>query len=101
TREDVRTLNREAVRIAREAGGGAVPVAGTITHTFLYWHRDMSKAAQVRDLLREQVEFLAEAGADFLILETFFCVAEMRIALEEARKTGLPIVATMSFRPHL
>jgi betaine-homocysteine S-methyltransferase len=72
-----------------------------VTHTFLYWARDTSKAAQVRDILREQIETLAAAKVDFLILETFFCVAEMRIALVEARKTGLPIVATMSFRPHL
>ena len=96
----VKDLNRAAVRVARDAAAGRALVAGTITHTFLYWARDTSKAAHVREILREQAEMLAAAGADFLVLETFFCVAEMRMALEEARRTGLPIVATMSFRPH-
>ena len=41
------------------------------------------------------------AGVDFLILETFFHLEEMKIGLECARASGLPIVATMSFRPKL
>jgi betaine-homocysteine S-methyltransferase len=36
---------------------------------------------------------------DFLILETFFHLAEMKVALECAAAAGLPAVATMSFRP--
>jgi betaine-homocysteine S-methyltransferase len=38
-------------------------------------------------------------GVDFLILETFFHLEEMLIALECARESGLPLIATMSFRP--
>jgi betaine-homocysteine S-methyltransferase len=38
---------------------------------------------------------------DFLILETFFHLEEMLIALECARASGLPLIATMSFRPRL
>jgi betaine-homocysteine S-methyltransferase len=38
---------------------------------------------------------------DLLILETFFRIDEMLIALECARRTGLPIIATMSFRPKI
>jgi betaine-homocysteine S-methyltransferase len=36
---------------------------------------------------------------DLLILETFFHLAEMRVALRCAAESGLPTVATMSFRP--
>ena len=42
---------------------------------------------------------LKAAGVDFLILETFFHLEEMRIGLECAAASGLPVVATMSFRP--
>jgi betaine-homocysteine S-methyltransferase len=44
---------------------------------------------------------LTEAGVDFLILETFFHLEEMLIALECGRASGLPLIATMSFRPRL
>jgi betaine-homocysteine S-methyltransferase len=42
---------------------------------------------------------LKAAGVDFLILETFFHLAEMKVALQAAKESGLPAVATMSFRP--
>jgi betaine-homocysteine S-methyltransferase len=38
---------------------------------------------------------------DFLILETFFHLQEILIALECATASGLPIIATMSFRPRI
>jgi betaine-homocysteine S-methyltransferase len=55
----------------------------------------------VRELLAEQTRLLTGAGVDFLILETFFHLEEMLIALECARESGLPLIATMSFRPRL
>jgi betaine-homocysteine S-methyltransferase len=58
-------------------------------------------AGHVRDLISEQVRLLADAKVDFLVLETFFHLQEMLIAIECARTTGLPIVATMTFRPQL
>ena len=42
---------------------------------------------------------MKNAGVDFLILETFFHLAEMKVALECAAQVGMPAVATMSFRP--
>src|SRR5207253_2719700 len=44
---------------------------------------------------------LADAKVDFLILETFFHLQEMLIAIDCALASGLPIVATMTFRPKL
>jgi methionine synthase I (cobalamin-dependent) len=55
----------------------------------------------VRDLITEQIRLLADVEVDFLILDTFFHLEEMLIAIECARVTGLPIVATMTFRPKL
>lgn len=92
-------INRAAVRIARQVAGDRALVAGSVARTQLFEREGPSAAGHVRDLLAEQIGLLQAAGVDFLILETFFHLDEMRIALECARASGLPIVATMSFRP--
>jgi betaine-homocysteine S-methyltransferase len=98
--KDVEAINRAAVRIARESAAGEALVAGTVSRTQLFEREGVSAAGAARDHLHEQIGFLRDAGCDLLILETFFHMAEMRIALAEARKTGLPIMATLSFRPN-
>ena len=94
-------INQAAVKIARQAAGADALVAGTISRTQLFEREGPSAAAHVRELFNEQVGFLDAAGVDFLLLETFFRIDEMLIALECARRTRLPIMATMSFRPEL
>lgn len=94
-------INRAAVRIAREVAGDKALVAGSVSRTQLWEREGPSAAGHVRALLAEQIRLLAEAGVDFLILETFFHLEEMRIGLECAQSSGLPVVATMSFRPKL
>jgi methionine synthase I (cobalamin-dependent) len=94
-------INEAAVRVARQAAGEHGLVAGSVSRTQLFEREGPSAAGHVRDLLAEQIRLLKDAGVDFLILETFFHLGEMRIGLECARASGLPIVATMSFRPKL
>jgi betaine-homocysteine S-methyltransferase len=94
-------INQSAVRIAREAAAGKALVAGSISRTQLFEREGRGVASFVRELLAEQTRLLTEAGVDFLILETFFHLEEMLIALECARESGLPLIATMSFRPRL
>ena len=93
------SINSAAVKIAREAAAGKALVAGTVSRTQLFEREGPSAGDHVRDLFTEQIRILKDAGSDFLILETFFRVDEMLIALECARESGLPIIATMSFRP--
>jgi betaine-homocysteine S-methyltransferase len=93
-------INEAAVRIAREVAGDRALVAGSVSRTQLYEREGPSAASHVRDLFDEQIRLLQGAGVDFLIVETFFRLDEMLIALDCARASGLPIVATMSFRPH-
>jgi betaine-homocysteine S-methyltransferase len=93
-------INEAAVRIAREAAGGQALVAGSVSRTQLFERQGPSAAGHVRDLISEQIRLLQTAGVDFLILETFFRLDEMLIALECARESGLPLIATLSFRPH-
>jgi methionine synthase I (cobalamin-dependent) len=96
---ETETINRAAVRLAREAAAESALVAGSISRTQLFEREGRGAAGYVREQLEEQVRLLADAGVDFLILETFFHLEEMLIALECARKCDLPLIATMSFRP--
>jgi betaine-homocysteine S-methyltransferase len=96
---ETEAINRAAVAIAREVAGGKALVAGSVSRTQLFEREGTSAAGHARDLLAEQIRFLADARVDFLILETFFRLDEMLIALDCARASGLPAVATMSFRP--
>jgi betaine-homocysteine S-methyltransferase len=92
-------INAAAVRIAKEVAGDAALVAGSISRTQLVERRETDALAKARDHIAEQITLLKAAGVDFLILETFFHLAEMKVALAAARESGLPALATMSFRP--
>lgn len=94
-------INAAAVRIAREVAGSKALVAGSVSRTQLFEREGPSAANHVRDLITEQVRLLADAAVDFLILETFFHLQEMLIAIQCSRASGLPILATMTFRPKL
>jgi betaine-homocysteine S-methyltransferase len=94
-------INVAAVRLAKEVAGEKALVAGSVSRTQLFEREGPGAASHVRDLFSEQIRLLHEAGVDFLILETFFHLQEMLIALDCARVSGLLVVATMSFRPTL
>lgn len=105
--DEAERLNRDAVKLAKQAAGESALVAGTISTTGLVDSkyrpgppRQESKEAlaRVRVDLREQCGWLAEAGSDFLIAETFYRLDEALIAVEEGKATGLPVVATMCFK---
>jgi betaine-homocysteine S-methyltransferase len=99
--EQTEAINVAAVRIAREVAESGALVAGSVSRTQLFEREGPSAAGHVRDLITEQVRLLADAGVDFLILETFFHLEEMLIAIECSRARNLPIIATMTFRPTL
>src|SRR5258707_166591 len=97
--EQTEAINTTAVHLAREVAGDKALIAASVSRTQLFEREGPSAAGHVRDLLKEQIHLLKSAGIDFLILETFFHLEEMRIGLECAAASGLPVVATMSFRP--
>ena len=96
---DTERINAAAVKLAKEIAGDKALVAGSVSRTQLTEREGLGSLGKSRDHLAEQIRLLKDAGVDFLILETFFHLAEMKIALECAAATGLPAVATMSFRP--
>jgi betaine-homocysteine S-methyltransferase len=93
------SINAAAVKLAREVAGDNALVAGSVSRTQLTEREGMGSLDKSRDHIAEQIRLLKDAGVDFLILETFFHLAEMKVALECAAAAGLPAVATMSFRP--
>jgi betaine-homocysteine S-methyltransferase len=90
-------LNRAAVRIAREAGGDKCLVAGNISLTWMYEPGSPSAADRVRATFNEQLAVQVDEGVDFIIGETFSFLGEALIAVECARKTGLPAMVTICF----
>jgi betaine-homocysteine S-methyltransferase len=92
-------INQAAVRIAREVAGDRALVAGSVSRTQLIEREGPGALGHAKDLMAEQIRLLKDAGVDFLILETFFRLDEMQAALDAANASGLPAVATLSFRP--
>lgn len=92
-------INHAAVKLAREVAGTKALVAGSVSRTQLVEREGMAALGTARDHISEQIRLLKDAGVDFLIIETFFHLAEMKAALEAASAIGLPAIATMSFRP--
>src|SRR5205814_5044713 len=90
-------LNRAAVRIAREVAGEKCLVAGNLSLTWMYEPESPAAADRVRRTFDEQLAIQVEEGVYFIIGETFSWLGEALLALECARKTGLPVMVTISF----
>src|SRR5712691_8619891 len=90
-------LNRAAVRIAREVAGDKCLVAGNLSLTWMYEPNSPAAADRVRRTFDEQLAVQVEAGVDFIIGETFSWLGEALIAVERAKKTGLPVMVTICF----
>jgi 5-methyltetrahydrofolate--homocysteine methyltransferase len=93
-------INTLAVKIARKAASGkGVLVAGSIGPTghFLKPLGDLT-FDEAYEIFAEQAQYLAEAGADLICLETFSDLAEARVALLAAcEKTRLPVVVHLTY----
>ncbi len=90
-------LNRAAVRIAREVAGDKCLVAGNLSLTWMYEHGSSASCDRVRRTFDEQLAVQVEEGIDFVIGETFSWLGEALLAVERARKTGLPVMVTVCF----
>ena len=99
-------FNRRAAQLAREArdvtgrdalvagsvGPLGAPTRGETTHD----------ERTIRAAYREQLEGLLEGGIDLVMLETFYELEHLLLALEEARAlSDLPVIASMTFGEEL
>jgi homocysteine S-methyltransferase len=100
----VEAINRRAAALAREAGGeerlvaGAVGPLGIRLEPYGPTSRDEARA-----MFREQMQALAEGGADCFVLETFADLEELEQAILAARDTDatMPVVAQATVGPEL
>jgi methionine synthase / methylenetetrahydrofolate reductase(NADPH) len=93
-------INRAGVRLAREAAksfdvwvAGSVGPLGTRIEPL-----GKTSFQEARDAFRQQIQVLAEAGVDLLILETFGYLEEIHQAMLAARDVSptLPLVAQVT-----
>ncbi|MEO5766542.1 MAG: homocysteine S-methyltransferase family protein [Casimicrobiaceae bacterium] len=94
---ELESINRRALElakaVARESG---TLLAGGICNTNVYDPADAASHKAVRAMFEEQVGWAADAGADFVIGETFSYAQEALIALDVIKKAGQTAVITLA-----
>jgi betaine-homocysteine S-methyltransferase len=93
----VEDINRAAVRIANDVAGNECLVAGNLSLTWMYEPDSPSAADRVRATFDEQLRIQVDEGVDFIVGETFSWLGEALLAVERAKKTGLPVMVTICF----
>ena len=96
----VAEINRVGVRIARQAvpAGSGVLVAGSVSPPVTVQQRPRVGQRERAEALREQIDALAKAGADIIMLETFGYLDELTEAMQIAADVaGIPVIAQATF----
>ena len=97
----VNMLNLAAAELARKAADASkkpVLVAGSMGPTGeLFQPLGALTADAAQQAFAEQAFALAEGGADLLWIETMSSLEEVEAAVKGARRTNLPVAATMTF----
>jgi len=97
--EKVAELNSAAVKVARTAAGEDNYVLGDVGPTAeLVFPLGTRKQEEFAEVFREQVFTLAE-GVDAIAIQTTTALEELVAAVQAAKETGLPVIASMSFTP--
>jgi len=93
---DLDTINRAGVAISRRAAGQALVFAsiGPTGKMLLSGEISREEAAAA---FAAQSRSLAAAGADALLVETMSDIEEARLAVDAARRTGLPVIVSFAF----
>jgi methionine synthase I (cobalamin-dependent) len=97
--EQAGEINAESVRLARRACPDHCYVAGDIGPTGQFLPPvGICTPEDLRDTFREQAAALAGEGVDLFIIETFYDLGEILLAIEAVRSVSdRPVVATLSF----
>jgi betaine-homocysteine S-methyltransferase len=92
----IEPLNRDALAIAasvaRETGALG---AGDLCNTNAFYPDDATRR-EVRRMFDEQVQWIVDAGMDYVVAETFSYAEEALLALEAIKQAGLPAVVTLA-----
>lgn len=99
--DKVRTINAAGARIARDAAGDEIFVAGSIGPLGIRTEPlGPLSAEEAEEAFFEQAQALVEKGVDLFILETFSDIHEIHQAIKAVKriKENLPVVAQMTIR---
>ena len=97
TEAELDAINRAGVAISKRAAGKHALVFASIGPTGKILMSGEVGGEQVTAAFAAQAQSLAGAGADALLIETMSDIEEARLAVEAARRTGLPVLASFAF----
>ena len=100
--DDVREINQKGVELAKRVVAASfkdVLVAGDVGPLGVrIAPYGRVQPEQAREAFAEQIQALADAGADLIVIETFSDLYEIREAIKAAKETcNLPVVASVTF----
>lgn len=96
--EKVHAINAAGGAISRDASAGKARVFGSIGPSGKLLMRHEVSESELTEAFAAQAAGLAAGGVDAILLETFFDLNEIRLALRAVRRaTGLPAIASMTF----
>jgi len=90
-------INRAGVVLSKKGAGNRALVFASIGPTGKILMSGEVSGEQVAAAFAAQAKSLAAAGADALLIETMSDIEEARLAVEAARRTGLPVIASFAF----
>jgi len=92
----VEEINRAGVRIARQAARDQAYVVGSVG-AIREGKRSNTPLPQLRKYFRQQLNAILEEGVDGILLETFFELEELAVALKQVRKlTDIPVICQLT-----
>lgn len=93
----VAEVNRAGVDISLRAAAGRAMVFASVGPSGVMLMMGQVKENELKAGFAEQVQAIAAAGADGIVIETMSDPAEASLAAAAAHETGLPVVACMTF----
>jgi methionine synthase I (cobalamin-dependent) len=95
--EKAAEINAAGVAISCRAAAGRAKVFASVGPTGVMLMMGEVSPEDVQAAFEKQAQTIADAGADAIVLETFSDPAEIVLAVAAAKKTGLAVVACMTF----
>lgn len=93
---DLDAINKAGVEISRRAAAKSLVFASIGPTGEILAASDVT-AGQVVSAYTAQAQSLKDGGADAIVVETMSDIEEARIAVEAAKSTGLPVIASFAF----
>ena len=93
----VEEINRAGVLLAREAASEACYIAGSVGPiSFQNSDAAVPSTKITRQIFKQQMDALVDAGVDLLILETFVSPKQAEVATKQALTYGVPVIVEIS-----